>query len=135
VCAEHSNLEVVRAGLEAWKRRDFEAVAELLDPDVELVPIRAVLEGEAYRGHDGFQRFLEDMADDWEHFGTEGGSLRELSDGRVLVVARFHARGRASGVEVDTPGAWVCDVRAGKILRLQFYADEEAALAATGGGG
>jgi ketosteroid isomerase-like protein len=46
----------------------------------------------------------------------------------VLVVGRFHVRGRASGMDVETPGAWVTEVQDGKIVHVRFYADEAAAL-------
>src|SRR2546425_2656359 len=97
--AERTNLEVVRSGLDAYNRRDWRGVQETLHPEVELFPIRAVFEGTPYRGYEGFQQFLADTAEDWEDFGLEGEELHELEGDRVLVVANFRARGKASGVE------------------------------------
>src|SRR5436309_1365356 len=103
---QRSNLETMRAGLDAYKRRDRADVLATLDPDVELYPIRAVLEGTPYRGHEGFLRFLEDMSEDWEEFGLEDESFRELSENTVLVLATFRARGKASGMEIEARAAW-----------------------------
>jgi ketosteroid isomerase-like protein len=122
------DVEVVRRALAAFNEGDTEAVLEFMDPDVEFVPLRALLEGSPYRGHEGFRQFAADMVDDWEDYHPSSDRFRDLGDGRVLVVGRFHARGRASGVEVETPAAWVSEVRAGKIVRVRFYADEAAAL-------
>jgi ketosteroid isomerase-like protein len=123
---------VVRRSLEALNEGDTEGVLGLMDPDVELVTARAVLEGISYRGHEGFRQFVADMADDWEDYHPSSERFRDLGDGRVLVVGRFHARGKASGMEVDTPAAWVSEVREGKIVHVRFYADEAAALDALG---
>jgi ketosteroid isomerase-like protein len=122
------NVEIVRAAAEAYERRDIPNVLDALDPDVELFPARAVLEGEAYRGHEGFKRFLEDMSEDWEEFTAHPEEYRELEDGRVLVLGRFSGRGR-SGVEIDAPAAWTSELSAGKIVRLRFYGDPAAVTA------
>jgi ketosteroid isomerase-like protein len=122
-------LDIVRRAAEAYERRDVDEVLESLDPDVELFPARAVLEGEPYRGHAGFKRFLADMAEDWAEFRAHAEEYRDLGDGRVLVLGRFTARGR-SGVEMDAPAAWTCEVQGGKIVRLRFYGDPAAATSA-----
>jgi ketosteroid isomerase-like protein len=70
--------------------------------------------------------------DDWEDYHPISEEFRDLGDGRVLVLGRFHARGRASGVEVESPAAWVSEVRGGKIFRVRIYADEPSALASLG---
>jgi ketosteroid isomerase-like protein len=126
------DVEVVRRALEAFNEGDTVRVLELMDPDVELVPVRAVFEGITYRGHEGFKQFASDMAEDWEDFHPSSERFRDLGDGRVLVVGHFHALGKASGMEVETPGAWVTEVRDGKIVHVRFHADEAAALDALG---
>ena len=123
-----SNVEIVRAGLDAWNRRDVAAVVEVLDPQAELHPMRAVLEGTVYRGPEGFKTFLHDMGEDWEHFQLEPDDFREIDESRVLVLGRVHGRGKASKMDVEAPAAWICELRSGKVTRVQFYANEEAAL-------
>jgi ketosteroid isomerase-like protein len=66
------------------------------------------------------------MAEDWVDFSAHAEEYRDLGDDRVLVLGRFSGRGR-SGVELDTPAAWICDLRQGKIVRLRFYGDAAAA--------
>jgi ketosteroid isomerase-like protein len=122
-----SNVEIVRAGVDAWNRRDISAVIEFLHADAELIPMRAVFEGTVYRGADGLKAFLKDMSDDWEDFRLEPDELREIDDSRVLVLGRIQGRGKASGIDFEAPAAWVCELRDGKVARVQFYAHEEAA--------
>jgi ketosteroid isomerase-like protein len=122
-----SNLEIVRSGLDAWNRQDYEAAIGFLHADVELVPMRAVFEGMVYRGADGFREFLDDMSEDWEDFRLEPDELREIDDARVLVLGRIQGRGKASGMEFEAPAAWVCELQDGKVTKVQFYAHEEAA--------
>jgi ketosteroid isomerase-like protein len=122
-----SNLEIVRSGLDAWNRRDYEAAIGFLHAEVELVPMRAVFEGMVYRGADGFREFLDDMSEDWEDFRLEPDELREIDDARVLVLGRIQGRGKASGMEFEAPAAWVCEMQDGKVTKVQFYAHEEAA--------
>lgn len=124
--------ELVAAGVDAFNRRDVEASVALMDPDVELVPLRAVLEGTTFHGHDGVREFFERVDDDWEVFQLEVSEVDDLGPHRVLTLGRLTARGRASGVSVDATGAWVTDVRNGKITRLRFYSDRDQAVEAEG---
>ena len=51
---------------------------------------------------------------------------------RVFVTVRFHGRGRASGVEVETRLYEVYMLRDGKVLRIDEYDDRAEALEAAG---
>jgi ketosteroid isomerase-like protein len=129
------NIEIIRTTIEAYNRRDVPAVLERLDPDVELLPIRAVLDGMVYRGHDGFKQFMDDMSEEWEEFHPEPEEFRKLGGDHVMVLGRFCGRTRTSGVEVDSPGIWMCELRDGMIRRVQFYTDAAAAQGGFGQGG
>jgi ketosteroid isomerase-like protein len=124
------DVETIRSGLAALNRRDIDGMLATLRADVELVPLRAVLDGTVYRGHQGLRSWLADMAEDWDELHIDVHDVRTLDDGRVLVLARFQARGSTSGVRVDWPAAWICRMNQGKVAHVQFYADADAALAA-----
>ena len=128
------DVETIQKGVSALNRGDVNGVAATLAPDVELVPLRAVLAGSTYRGHEGLRRWLDDMSEDWSEFELTLQEVRELWPGCVLVQAKIRLRGRSSGVAVDSPGAWLCDMRAAKVARIRFFADPESALAAAGEG-
>jgi ketosteroid isomerase-like protein len=126
------NLNLIREGVAALNRRDTDAMLATLHPDVVLEPLRAVLDGTVYRGHQGLRQWLDDMTEDWEHQRVELRDLRELESGQVVVDAVLHVRYRVSGVEVAAPGAWLCDFRDGAVSRIGFYRDPESALEAAG---
>ena len=72
------------------------------------------------------------MGDDWERFNLRADEFLPIGTDRVLVMGHVLARGRASGVEVDYAAAWLCYLRAGKVVRVRFYSDRDEALAAAG---
>jgi len=123
------DVETIRAGLAAVNRRDVNGMLATLHPDAEMVPAKAVLEGSVYRGHEGLRRWVDEMAEDWDDFHIDPREVRGLEGGRVLVLGRFQARGK-SGVTMDQPAAWICELEAGKVTRIRFYADADAAIAA-----
>jgi ketosteroid isomerase-like protein len=122
------DLEIIRAGVAALNRGDVDGVAAALDPDVELVPLRAVLDGTVYKGHEGMRRWLADIGEDWTTYEIHLATLTELTMGQVLVEATMRLRGH-SGVAVDSPAAWLCELRAGRVSRIRFFTDAESALA------
>ena len=125
-------LDLIRSGIAALNRGDIDGMLRPLHPEVELEPLRAVLEGSVYRGHEGLREWLRDMDEDWEDFAIEVIDLREVGGDHVLVEARIRARARASGVEVAALGAWLCDVRDEKVTRVRFYSDAKSAVEAVG---
>jgi uncharacterized protein len=126
------NVEIVRRGFTAFTRGDYALFLELLDPEVEWIPLMATLESRVYRGHDGVRQWLEGLADAWQFFEVHAEDYCDLGD-RVLVLGHWRARGRASGVELETQaGTWLFDVKDGKTVRLQTYTDRAEALEAAG---
>ena len=128
-----TDVETIRRGVEALNRGDVDGMAATMDPDVELVPLRAVLDGTSYHGHEGLRRWIADMAEDWTKFELTLDEVQELGPGRLLVQATMRLRGRSSGVALDSPAAWLCDLRDAKVVRIQFFTDPESALAAAEG--
>lgn len=125
-----ADVDTIRAGLAALNKRDVDGMLASLQPDAELVPLRAVLEGTVYRGHGGLRQWLADMAEDWDDLRIDTDEVRSLDGGRVLVLGRFHARGKSSGVRLDQAAAWICELAGGKVARIRFFADADAALGA-----
>ena len=126
------NLEQVQRLSSAFNSRDLDELFELIDSDVEWIPIMAALEGRVYRGHDGVRQWVEDLSVDWDYFETHQEEFRELGD-RVLVFGRWRARARSSGIELESePASWVIDLEDGKIVRLQTFTDRDEAVKAAG---
>lgn len=67
----------------------------------------------------------------WEHWTCEAEDFVESGE-TVVVLARYRGRGKGSGVEVNVEGAHVWQMRDGKAVRLEIFADRPAALASAG---
>jgi hypothetical protein len=80
---------------------------------------------------EGFRDFLNA----WEEHRAGPEDVHEFHDGRVLVLVRVSARGKASGLELEemhAKGASVFNFSGGKVTRLACYFDRDLALADLG---
>ncbi len=130
------NVEISRRLFEAFNRTFTEGTDDLyalLDPDVEWVPVTAILEGRSYHGHEGVREWIEDMKRDWEAFEARPADFRDLDDDRVLALGSWRARGRGGDVPLDFPrAAWLGQYRGGKLVRMQTFTERKDALEAAG---
>jgi len=119
--------------LDALNARDFEALAELLDPAMEFRSVVGAAEGEAvYRGIDGLRKWAEEVDAVWEDWHQEVVDYREVGESRAVAVIRATGRARGSGVPLDTCTGNVLTRRHGKGLRNEAYSDPREALEAVG---
>jgi ketosteroid isomerase-like protein len=77
------NVEIVRAAFDAWNRGDFDAWISAWDDQAEFHPLRAQLEGGAYRGHDGLRRFIDEMVEEWDGVRFEVDEIRDAGEQMV----------------------------------------------------
>ncbi len=87
--------------------------------------------GGVYHGHEGIRTWFREWNEAWEDSGFELQELIEAGQQVVSVVTR-RARGRASGIDVQQPGAVVWTVREGKIVRVVWFPTREEAREAVG---
>jgi len=125
------NAEIALAAVDAWNRGDHEAWLALWDEEAEFYPLRAQLEGESYWGHEGLERFLAEMTEDFEEVRFEIEETRDAGE-QVVGIGRFRARGRASGVDLNVPLGVFTRVRRGKIVYTRFFSEPADALEAAG---
>jgi ketosteroid isomerase-like protein len=113
-----------------------EALAELAYPDLECVLVAPDYAGAggrlSYQGADGFIDAWREWSEPFASYGVELEEFTEGSDGRVLTLGRQHATTRTGGVEVTEPAAAVWTLRDGKLARVEFHLDPEAARRAAG---
>ena len=104
-----------------------------MDPNGELYSaIIGGAEGKVYRGHAGFRSWFAETQVAFEALSTELTEFRDLGD-RVLGFGRVRARGRESGVELDSAhGLALHRSASGKIMRAEGYLDPAKALEAAG---
>jgi ketosteroid isomerase-like protein len=126
------NVELLRQWFKATARGDVASLLEIASPEIEYVPIMAALEGRVYRGHEGVERWIEELFEHWETFEPIGEQFYERGN-TVIATGCWHARGRASGAPLDNQSAtWVVEFRDRTMTRLQTYTSRADALDALG---
>jgi ketosteroid isomerase-like protein len=130
------NVEIVRELMALWERARENGEppphTNLLAPDFEIDMSRRVFNPAVYRGIDGLARLNEEIRDVWEEFRNVSEQFIDAGD-RVVVIVTSHARGRGSGVELETRTyATICTLRDGQVTRVEVGVDPNEALKAVG---
>jgi ketosteroid isomerase-like protein len=125
------NVERIRELFEQWTARNYDALTEAAQPDVEIYSRFASLGGEPFRGADGVRQWIEEIEQIFGRFEVRTSDFRDLGD-RVLVLGSIGLRGKASGVEIEQPMGWLCELQDGKLARMLFYSTHAEALEAVG---
>jgi len=113
------------------RRLTDEALGELLDPEIEWVPVaHSLLAVESYRGFDGVRRFWGEFLSTWESYEVEPVSFYDTDDQVAVVV---HIVGRTHGLEVDETRSSLLTVRDGRVVGVRSFADPDGAREAAGG--
>jgi ketosteroid isomerase-like protein len=125
------NVEVVRAAIDAYNRRDFEAMRALNHADVELdwSASRGLGAG-VYRGLEEVFSFYRDFLGTFEEVVIEPDRFIESGDS-VVVPNSAQVRGR-DGIETVARSALVFEVRGGRLARISLYQETRDALEAAG---
>jgi len=126
------NLEIVR---EMYKRRERGDmyVGEFVDP--ELVFVRIGAEAPDFTGEwhrmEGLKKATADYLNVWEDYSFEVERMIDFED-RVLVLEKQTARGRRSGAVISQDVGALLTLRAGLIVRWEYYWERADALEAAG---
>ena len=126
--------EIIQGVLEAWNRRDLEAIGPLLAPDFEWIEWEgSLIDAPAgRRGARAMERVTEDVDEGFEGYTAELVDYQELDDERVLVILEERATGSASGAGVSSQFGYIITVRDGKATRVVAYRDPAEARSAAG---
>jgi ketosteroid isomerase-like protein len=125
------NVELSLVVLDAYNRRDAEALIALSDPDVVWsAAFERETEGGTYHGHAGVREGRKALAEFSEESHAEFSEWHELGD-RVLGLGRFRLR-FASGVELDHEAAALYTWRDGKLIEVRSWISRAEALEAAG---
>jgi len=125
-----------RLALEAYNRRDMDAVGIGYHPEFEYHPARNWVESgllePCYRGLEGHKQYVASTA---EVFGAEVYVKPvELIDAgeRIVVLANVPMRAQASGIELTEAFALVSTFEDGRVIRVEEYYDYAEAREAVG---
>ena len=127
------NIErMIREGFAAFNRGDFEAATAMFHPEIEWIAYMSALEGKSHRGREAIARSWSELEESFG--GSLRGEVREVIDGgeKVIVVLEAHGTGAASGAEITQSWAMLATMREGLIVRVESFADRDAALEAAG---
>jgi nicotinate-nucleotide pyrophosphorylase (carboxylating) len=127
------NVEALRPVYEAWSRGDWTgAWPEVYGSGMswgwsEEFPEIHGTYSDPEEARDRLRRWLSP----WEDWRVEAEEFVTIQD-RVVILARYHGRGKGSGAEVDVTGAHVWVMRDGKAESMMVFSDRDKALAAAG---
>jgi ketosteroid isomerase-like protein len=110
----------------AMNRGDHEAAVELLHPDVEWEWPRAMIDSQVFRGREDVLRGTRLFGESWAEVTYEAEELLERGD-EILVLVRYRAVGRGSGVELNQVVGWLLEFEGEQPRRLRMFGDAEKA--------
>jgi ketosteroid isomerase-like protein len=131
---EHvDNLALVKSAFDAWNKGDIDAFAGHAAEDVAWLEVSGRPEGAPTErlGRDRMRKSLESLFDAWESYHIEVERIEEVGE-RVVAVVREVARGRASGMQIDSRWGYMVSVEDGLIARIEAYRDPTQALQMAG---
>ena len=99
------------------------AAGDPLDPELESAAVW-LGGGRSYRGLEGFRRMWLDWLEPWATYHVKLEGIIEEGD-QVAVLIRDRGRHPGSDAEVELRAGSVWTVSAGKITRVELYANRE----------
>jgi ketosteroid isomerase-like protein len=126
-----ADVDMIRAGYEAFNRGDVDFIVRQAAPDFELVTAERVPNPGTYRGADEARRFFEDLFEPFEEIVIEPQEFFDRGD-RVLALVTVRSRPRGSSAVVENRIAHLWTVRDGKAIRFQIFPERARGLEALG---
>jgi ketosteroid isomerase-like protein len=126
------NLDSLRRSIDAFNRGDRTAWLATWDPDGTMVPARDWPEKAPVHGPEAIWDYYVGVTQAWEVGSFELGEVIEAGADRLVINARRHARGRASGADLMFSYWNVSTYRDGKAIRTEWFADRAEAVKAAG---
>jgi hypothetical protein len=116
------------AFIDAFNRRDPEALVKLADPAIEFSPTGLVGARRTYHGHEGLRAWVSDLEESPSEHQVRVREVRLLEDERMLVLSEVLLDG-----EHVTASAMIARLNdTGKIVEAQAYLSDEEMLRRTG---
>lgn len=126
---QRENLEVARAGYDAFQRSDVQTVLELTDPEVEIYLPPTLPNSGTFKGHEGYLTWLGQWLEAWVDFKIEVRDMEAVGERHVVTTIHQSGTGRESGIAVEMDVAYMLDIRDRKVAALQMYLTREDAAA------
>ena len=127
--ATSADVQRVESSYDALNRGDIDGTVAVLHDDASWVEHSDLPEAGTYEGVATIRSFLELYLESWEEFHQE---IEEtiVRGPCVLLFIHLRARGKGSGIEVDSRYAHMWRLGDGEGTRVDAYYDRDQALAA-----
>jgi uncharacterized protein len=126
------NVEIVRSGLEAAARNDWNAAMASVDPNVEWVEMPSLgPDASTYTGVEEVRKAVNSWIAMWSEYDVEVARYADADDD-VVVLFRERGHGGVSGAAVERELGEVFTLRDGKVVRVRLYGGWDEALEAAG---
>ena len=128
------NVEIAARAIEAWNQLDLEGFMGVWHPEAEwrpAFPKGTEGTGSVFSGLDGIREAWHNVRTAWSVYRVDPDEVRMVGDS-LLVLGRIHARGEASGIEINSAWSAVLQYRDGKVISAWDWLDHESALDAVG---
>jgi ketosteroid isomerase-like protein len=119
--------ELGRRFIDAFNRRDADALVALVHPELEFVPTLLVGQRAVYHGHDGLRRWVGDLIASGAAHEVRVRDVRRLAPDRFVVLTEVMIGGDAVA-----PSAMVARTRDGLIVHVKAYLSDEQTLIRVG---
>lgn len=128
----HDHVETVQRAVAAFNAADVDGFRKTFSAEPSITPLRAALETDVrFAGPGAVEEFWAAAQEDWADTQLDVESVERVGD-RVLLIARYSGRTRASAVPFTQRIGVVVDFEDGQICRLTTYVDPDDALEAVG---
>jgi ketosteroid isomerase-like protein len=126
-----TDIDVIRAVYAAMAARDFDALFELVDPEIVITQDDRLPWGGRFEGHEGFAAFGLALTSSI----TSSVTIDEIfeADGDVIQVGHTRGTTVATGTPFDIAEVHRWTLCNGRAIRAHFSIDTPAMLAALGG--
>jgi ketosteroid isomerase-like protein len=128
------NVDLIRSGIDAFNRRDFDAALAALRDDItwERFLSRAEADSAAVRGKDELRAVWESQVEAVD-LRLEPEEFIAARDDKVVVPSRMAARGSGSEIALSAPVTWVWTIDAGGLVfKVEAFDSLASALDAVG---
>lgn len=119
--------ELLRDVWRRWNAGERELDSETFDPEFE---VHSHLTGGVYRGEEQLKVWMGEIDQQFDGWVLAIAEVRALDDGRLLARGSIRGHGRASGIVLDEPAAWIVELRDGRLLAVHNFIGREASNAA-----
>ena len=120
--------QTVLRAIDAYNRRDLDALLAEMHPEIELQPPLTALAGNVYRGHDGVAAWLADLDETFVRTRIDPLEVEDLG-GLVLALTNFSVEAGDSRLPLESELGLLLGMRAGLIASWDGHFSHAAARA------